>query len=157
MRGGAGSLYGRSISGNLLLGQTDSRFMAGARTRRPARKAAQPQPVERGSRVVLTDHIEHSIVMIRGHKVLLDSDLAALYGVSVKRLNEQVKRNPARFPPDFAFQLTREEYEILRSQSATLKASQFFSRWSQFATTSKNSQLSHCNSHAPKITIQITV
>jgi aromatic ring-opening dioxygenase LigB subunit len=77
--------------------------------------------VEDGSRAVLTDRIEQSILMIRGHKVLLDSDLAALYGVSVKRLNEQVKRNPARFPPDFAFQLTREEYEILRSQFATLR------------------------------------
>jgi hypothetical protein len=51
--------------------------------------------------------------------VILDSDLAALYGVPVKRLNEQVKRNAGRFPPDFAFQLTREEFDNLKSQIAT--------------------------------------
>jgi hypothetical protein len=68
------------------------------------------------------DHIEWRILMVRGHKVLLDSDLAGLYGVAVKRLNEQVKRNAERFPPDFAFELTGEEYEGLRSQTATIDA-----------------------------------
>ena len=52
---------------------------------------------------------------------MLDSDLAELYGVETKRLNEQVRRNPNRFPPDFMFQLTAEEWESLRSQFATLK------------------------------------
>lgn len=60
------------------------------------------------------------ILVIRGHKVLLDAELAALYGTSTKRLNEQVKRNASRFPEDFMFRLTREEAEELnRSQFAT--------------------------------------
>ncbi|HEY4248171.1 MAG TPA: ORF6N domain-containing protein [Lacunisphaera sp.] len=59
---------------------------------------------------------------IRGEKVILDSDLSEIYGVTTKRLNEQVKRNVKRFPSDFMFQLTAEEYKILRSQFATLKS-----------------------------------
>jgi hypothetical protein len=58
---------------------------------------------------------------IRGQKVILDSDLARIYGVPTKRLNEQVKRNARRFPSDFLFQLTVEETDSLRSQFATLK------------------------------------
>ena len=58
---------------------------------------------------------------IRGKKVILDSDLAQIYGVPTKRLNEQVGRNAKRFPPDFLFQLTAEEADSLRSQIATLK------------------------------------
>ena len=65
--------------------------------------------------------ITHRILMLRGQKVLLDSDLAALYDVPTKRFNEQVKRNLERFPADFMFQLTEEEWESLRSQIATLK------------------------------------
>jgi hypothetical protein len=61
------------------------------------------------------------IALVRGHRVLLDADLAALYGVTTKRLNEQVRRNTARFPVDFAFQLSAEEADPLRSQNATLK------------------------------------
>jgi hypothetical protein len=60
----------------------------------------------------------------RGEKVILDTDLAAIYDVEVRRLNEQVKRNSARFPEDFAFTLTAEEWDdvrALRSQNATLK------------------------------------
>jgi len=60
------------------------------------------------------------IFSVRGHKVILDSDLAELYGVPTKRLNEQVRRNPRRFPADFAFLLTSDEWESLRSQIATL-------------------------------------
>ncbi len=60
-------------------------------------------------------------VTIRGHKVLLDEDLAILCGVTTKRLNEQVKRNRDRFPGDFMFQLTEEEWGVLRSQIATSK------------------------------------
>ena len=59
------------------------------------------------------------IYLIRGQKVMLDSDLAILYGVETRRLNEQVKRNIDRFPPDFMFQLTKEENEYLKSQIAT--------------------------------------
>jgi hypothetical protein len=71
--------------------------------------------------VILVDQIEPLIVDVRGHKVLMDRDLAALYGVAIGRLNEQVRRNRARFPDDFVFQLTKEEADSLRSQIATLK------------------------------------
>jgi ORF6N domain-containing protein len=63
--------------------------------------------------------IEQRIYTIRGVRVILDSDLAALYGVYTKRLNEQYRRNRKRFPEDFAFQLTAEEADSLRSQIAT--------------------------------------
>jgi phage regulator Rha-like protein len=59
---------------------------------------------------------------IRGKKVILDSDLAHIYGVTTKRLNQAVKRNAKRFPPDFLFQLTAEEADSLRSQIVTLKS-----------------------------------
>jgi phage regulator Rha-like protein len=71
--------------------------------------------------LIPAERIERSILLIRGQKVLLDSDLASLYGVTTKRLNEQVKRNIERFPVDFMFQLNGEEHEALRSQIATLK------------------------------------
>jgi hypothetical protein len=68
------------------------------------------------------ERIENRILLVRGHKVLFDADLAALYGVSTKRFNEQVRRNAARFPEDFMFRLSAEEWNSLRSQFATLKA-----------------------------------
>ena len=67
------------------------------------------------------ESISLSIAALRGQRVILDADLAALYGVETKRFNEQVKRNSARFPADFMFQLTVEEFDSLRSQIATLK------------------------------------
>jgi len=66
-----------------------------------------------------TQPIEHMIMTIRGQKVILDADLARIYGVPTKRLNEQVRRNTDRFPPDFAFLLTDQEVTNLRSQFAT--------------------------------------
>lgn len=77
------------------------------------------------------DNVESAIYLIRGQRVMLDSDLAAIYGTSTMRLNEQLRRNRKRFPLDFAFQLTREEFtnlisqfaiSSLRSQSATSKS-----------------------------------
>src|ERR1700681_2910913 len=68
---------------------------------------------------VTKDRIDSMIRSIRGVRVMLDSDLAAIYGVSTKRLNEQVKRNLERFPGDFMFQLTAKETAALRSQIAT--------------------------------------
>ena len=69
---------------------------------------------------VIPDEIVISkIYLIRGHKVMLDNDLSELYGVETKRLNEQVKRNINRFPNDFMFQLTKEEFENLKSQIET--------------------------------------
>lgn len=68
-------------------------------------------------------NIESLIRIIRGQKVMVDFDLSMLYGVQNKRLNEQVKRNIKRFPEDFMFQLTKEEWDILKSQIATAKQS----------------------------------
>ena len=65
--------------------------------------------------------IEDKILVIRGIQVMLDCDLAELYGVGTKRLNEQVRRNIERFPANFMFQLNHEEFEFLRSQFATSK------------------------------------
>lgn len=65
--------------------------------------------------------VERSSMVVRGTKVIIDEDLAVFYGVTTKRLNEQVKRNPGRFPPDFVFQLTEGESRVLRSQIATIK------------------------------------
>lgn len=90
-----------------------------------------------------------TILTIRDQKVVLDGDLALVYGVTTKRLNEQFRRNRKRFPNDFAFHLTAKEFESLRSQAATLNASTSkrsqvvtasadATMWSQFATTSRN-------------------
>jgi phage regulator Rha-like protein len=65
--------------------------------------------------------IQNLIYEIRGQKVMIDSDLASLYEVEIKRLNESVKRNIKRFPSEFMFQLTDEEWRNLRSQFATFK------------------------------------
>lgn len=67
------------------------------------------------------DQIQNMIYEIRGQRVMLDSDLAKLYGVETKVFNQSVKRNIRRFPDDFMFKLTSEEYEALRSQIVTSK------------------------------------
>jgi phage regulator Rha-like protein len=72
--------------------------------------------------MILVQQVERKIYLIRGHKVMLDSDLAELYGVPAKVLNQAVRRNVERFPEDFMFQLTWEEVgELSRSQFVTLK------------------------------------
>jgi len=71
--------------------------------------------------IVPVQLIASRIFLVRGHRVMLDSDLASLYRVSTKRLNEQVKRNQRRFPADFMFRLTPREAQALRSQFATSK------------------------------------
>ena len=69
--------------------------------------------------LITHDFIEQKIFLIRKHKVILDKDLAKLYKVPTGRLNEQVRRNIKRFPEDFMFQLTKNEFENLKSQFAT--------------------------------------
>jgi len=71
--------------------------------------------------LIPAERIEQCVLLIRGHKVILDNDLASLYGVPTSRLNEQVRRNTDRFPGYFMFQLTHEEFEVLRSQFAISK------------------------------------
>jgi ORF6N domain len=80
-------------------------------TSTPSVTAVEPLPAHQS--------IGLPITMLRGQRVILDADLAALYGVQTKRFNEAVKRNAEKFPPDLMFQLTSDEFENLRSQIAT--------------------------------------
>jgi hypothetical protein len=85
------------------------------------------------------EQLEPLIFALRGRRVVLDADLARLYGVSTKRFNEAFKRNRRRFPEDFAFQLTIAEFGKLRSQLATTSSQPtdpVRHNWSQFATSS---------------------
>ena len=77
--------------------------------------------VEAKQSLIPVENIAQSIMTIRGQRVILDSDLARLYGASTTRLNEQVKRNNSRFPDDFMFQLTDDENRLLMSQIAISK------------------------------------
>lgn len=83
----------------------------------PKKKTAK----EKTGLSLIPEKIEPLVFYLRLEKVLLDSDLAELYGVETKRINEAIKRNPDRFPEDFMFQLTAEEWGNLKSQSATSK------------------------------------
>ena len=85
--------------------------------------------------MVSPTEIEQRILSLRGQKVMLDSDLANLYGVATKRLNEQVRRNLVRFPQDFMFQLSAEEAAALRSQNATSKGRRGGRRYAPYALT----------------------
>jgi phage regulator Rha-like protein len=79
--------------------------------------------------------VEARILFLRHQRVILDADIAELYGVPVKRLNEQVKRNQERFPSDFMFQLNQKEHDILRSQNATSSWKHGGRRYRPFAFT----------------------
>ena len=83
----------------------------------------------------MTDTIESRIYTIRGQKVMVDRDLAVLYGVELKKMNQAAKRNIERFPADFMFQLTGDEWDNLRSQNVTTNSDGLRS---QFATANKN-------------------
>jgi hypothetical protein len=85
--------------------------------------------------IIPAEQIARAILLLRGHRVMLDSDLAALYGVPTRRLNEQVRRNLRRFPPDFMFQLTSQEMRVLRSQFATSKLRRGGRRYSPLVFT----------------------
>ena len=83
-------------------------------------------PMNDKTSLIQPEQIEQVILLIRGQRVMLDRDLAALYGVETKNLNKAVRRNLDRFPDDFMFQLTAEEAESLRLQFGTLKRGQHF-------------------------------
>jgi len=92
--------------------------------------------------MVPLDHVQQRILILRGQRVILASDLARLYGVPVRRLNEQVKRNASRFPEDFVFQLSKAEaVELSRSQIATLNDPQNLK--SQSATSRRGSNIKY--------------
>src|SRR6266513_951443 len=92
--------------------------------------------------VISAEQILRRIYYFRGEKVLLDFDLATLYGVATKALNQAVKRNRERFPDDFMFQLTTEEVLILRSQTVTSNLQgagnqEIMNNWSRIVTSSR--------------------
>lgn len=82
--------------------------------------------MEEKMELMTIDNIRNRVYVIRGQQVMLDYDLAEIYGYEVKRLNEQVKRNITRFPEDFMFQLSKEEVEFVKSQIATSRNTNFF-------------------------------
>lgn len=87
------------------------------------------------SNLIPSEVIERKIYLIRGHKVMLDSDLARLYGVRTKNLNKAIKRNIERFPEDFMFQLTADEFKSLRFQFGTSKEGRGGRRYLPFVFT----------------------
>ena len=84
--------------------------------------------MEERNEIITVEGIRNRVYMIRGMQVMLDSDLAEIYGYEAKYLNRQVKNNINRFPEDFMFQLTREEVDLVKSQFVTSN----FSNYSQF-------------------------
>lgn len=100
-------------------------------------------PAKKRAELVPVDQIEPRILLLRGQRVILDADLAELYGTTTKAFNQAVKRNLERFPPDFMFQLTAEEAQAMRSQIVTA------SLRSQSATSSLRSQTVTSSDPAP--------
>ena len=94
--------------------------------------------------------ISQRILLLRGVRVMLDSDLAELYGVPTKRFNEQVKRNLGRFPGDFMFQLNDDEHAALRSQTATSKTSRGGRRYAPYAFTEHGAIMAATILNSPK-------
>lgn len=102
--------------------------------------------------------IEQRIVLIRNHKVMLDADLAALYGVTTGVLVQAVKRNLARFPDDFMFQLDTEEWAVLRSQSVISNAGRGGRRYAPYAFTEQGvAMLSSVLGSAQAIAVNIEI
>jgi len=97
---------------------------------KPLKATLLKMPRRRGPFV---SSVESRIVFLRHQRVILDADIALLYGVPVKRLNEQVKRNQERFPSDFMFRLTEKEHHTLRSQFATSKKARGGRRYTPYA------------------------
>ena len=91
--------------------------------------------MENSPAVIPAERIERSILLIRGHKVMLDSDLADLYSVETRVLVQAVRRNEERFPEDFMFQLTKEEFDHLKSQTVTSSSGWGGRRYHPYAFT----------------------
>ena len=85
--------------------------------------------------IVAARKVDSRILVLRGHRVILDADLAELYGVQVRHLNQQVQRNAKRFPPAFRFQLSAQEFKILRSQSVISSDGHGGTRYRPYAFT----------------------
>lgn len=100
--------------------------------------------------MITIEGLAQRILLIRDQKVMLDADLAELYGVPTKRFNEQVKRNIDRFPADFMFQLTDEEHEVLRSQFATSNTGRGGRRYAPYAFTEHGAIMAATILNSPK-------
>ena len=90
--------------------------------------------MKKNQKPVVLEPVEPLIRVVRGEKVILDADLARIYGVETKAFNRAVKRNADRFPPDFVFQLSRKEFDSLRFQFGTLKTGRGQHRKKPFVT-----------------------
>jgi phage regulator Rha-like protein len=108
------------------------------------------------TRALVPEVIETLIVSVRGEKVILDVDLAQIYGVSTKVLNQAIKRNSDRFPPDFLFQLTSAEWKSLRSQIVTSERGRGGRRYLPFALT-EHGAIMAANVLNSKRAIQVSV
>jgi hypothetical protein len=110
------------------------------------------------SALVPVERITHAILIVRGHKVLLDADLAALYGVATKVLLQAVKRNLERFPEDFMLHLTAKEWAALRSQIVTSNAQRGGRRYAPYAFTEQGvAMLSSVLNSRRAITVNIEI
>src|ERR1700733_4830098 len=87
------------------------------------------------SALAVSKKVDSRILVLRGQKVILDTDIAELYGVGVRQLNQQVKRNAKRFPPAFRFQLSAQEFKILRSQNVISSSGHGGTRYRPYAFT----------------------
>src|SRR5690242_2186984 len=106
----------------------------------------------RSAALVPVEHIAHSILVLRGQKVLLDAELAALYGVTTARLNQQVRRNRERFPADFLFELTAAEFSALMLQNASSKPGRGGRRKLPFAFTEHGAIMAATVLNSPRAT-----
>jgi phage regulator Rha-like protein len=107
---------------------------------------------------VADEVIMNKIYLIRGQKVMIDRDLAELYGVETKRLKEAVRRNITRFPPDFLFEMDKEEFENWRTQNATSKEDKQGLRYAPFCFTEQGVTMLSCvlnSERAIAVNIQI--
>jgi hypothetical protein len=108
--------------------------------------------------LVPSERIAHSILLLRGQKVLLDTELAELYGIQTKVLVQAVKRNLDRFPDDFMFQLTNHEFSVLRSQSVTSSSTHGGRRTAPYAFTEQGvAMLSSVLSSPQAIAVNIEI
>ena len=101
------------------------------------------------------ESIASAILLLRAQKVILDADLAALYGVETRRLNEQVRRNAERFPADFMFQVSAEEFADLMSQSATSKPGRGGRRKLPLAFTEHGAIMAATVLNSPRATLSL--
>ena len=109
-----------------------------------------------GAAIMPIGKIERAILFVRGERVILDADLAKLYGVPTKRLNEQVRRNIDRFPDDFVFQLNRNELDNLRSQSVTSSSGYGGRRYAPYAFTEHGAIMAATVLNSPRA-VQVSV